>query len=132
MLPLIFLEEIQLTGKVNNSKKKYATIKDYMQGPTLIQRSDAVEIEVVDEDRVQNNHVSAQQDVWLGVWCPTLQNIFGIILFIRFPSLTGSLNNRNHHKIFFRRAWAWIDARLYNFECLQHFFHHSKCECDCD
>lgn len=35
----------------SNPKRKYNNIQDYMNGPTLIQRSDAKEIENIDEDR---------------------------------------------------------------------------------
>ncbi len=34
-----------------NSKRKYNNIQDYLNGPTLIQRSDAKETENIDEDR---------------------------------------------------------------------------------
>lgn len=32
-------------------KRKYANIKNFLEGPTLIQRSDAKEVEIVDEDK---------------------------------------------------------------------------------
>lgn len=42
-----------MTGLVDptQTKRKYANIKNFLDGPTLIQRTDAHEVEVVDEDR---------------------------------------------------------------------------------
>lgn len=42
-----------MTGLVDPTKtnRKYANIKNFLDGPTLIQRTDAHEVEVVDEDR---------------------------------------------------------------------------------
>ena len=100
-----------MTGLVDptKTKRKYANIKNFLDGPSLMQRTDAHEVEVLDDDKgeefyfnwknnlfldvfvVKSQHKSAEQGVWLGVFCPTVQNIFGIILFIRFPSITGNL-----------------------------------------
>lgn len=46
----MFFKEVELVEETN-TKRKYNVIQDYLDGPTLIQRSDAKEIEIVDEDR---------------------------------------------------------------------------------
>lgn len=35
----------------NKDKKKYVNLKNFIEGPTLLQRTDANEVEVVDDDR---------------------------------------------------------------------------------